>query len=60
MKRGTPDHPKVYELCELLKCDRPTAIGYLELLWHFAAKYAPQGDIGKYSDERIEAALDWS
>ena len=29
------------------------------MLWHFAAKYAPQGDIGRYSDRRIEGALDW-
>src|SRR5205823_5688049 len=36
------------------------AVGYLELLWHFTAKYAPQGDVGRFSDARIEAALDWS
>ena len=59
MKRGTPDHPKVYELCDQLGCDRPTALGYLVLLWEFAARYAPRGDIGRYSDKRIEAALDW-
>jgi hypothetical protein len=60
MKRGTPEHPKVLDLCDRLKCDRPTAVGYLEMLWHFAAKYAPQGDIGRYSDRRIEGAMDWS
>jgi hypothetical protein len=60
MKRGTPDHPKVYDLCDRLKIKRPTAIGYLELLWHFTAIYAPEGDIGRYSDKRIEAAMDWS
>ena len=60
MKRGTPKHPKVYALCTLLKCKRPTAIGYLEMLWHMCAEYTPQGDIGKYSDDRIEAALDWT
>jgi len=59
MKRGTPEHPKVYDLCDRLGCDRPTAVGYLELLWHITAKYTPQGDIGRYSDRRIEAALDW-
>jgi hypothetical protein len=31
----------------------------LELLWHFAARYAQQGNVGRYSDARIEAALDW-
>jgi len=59
MKRGTPDHPKVLELCELLGVRRPTAIGHLELLFHFTAQYAPEGNIGKYSNRRIAAALDW-
>jgi hypothetical protein len=43
----------------LLHCDRATAVGFLELLWHFAAEFAPQGDIGRYEDRRIEAALDY-
>lgn len=60
MKRGCIEHPKVFDLCERLRIRRPMAVGYLEMLWHFTAKYAPQGDIGKYSDTRIEAALDWS
>jgi len=59
VKRGGPDHPKIYRLAEILKCRRPTAIGYAELLFHFTKDYAPQGDIGKYSDKRIEAAMDW-
>ncbi len=59
MKRGTPRHPKLQHLCELLKCSRPEAVGFLELLWHFAAEFAPQGDIGRFDDDRIEAALDW-
>ena len=59
MKRGTSNHPKVYDLCEVLKMKRPTALGYLQLLWDFAAEYAPAGDVGRYADSRIEAALDW-
>ncbi len=59
MKRGTPEHPKVFDLMEQLGCDRPAALGYLELLWHFTAKYAPQGDIGRFTDARIEAGIDW-
>lgn len=43
----------------LLHCDRPTAVGFLELLWHFTSEFAPQGDIGRYDDKRIEAALDY-
>lgn len=29
------------------------------MLFHFAAQYAPEGDIGRYSEKRIAAALDW-
>jgi hypothetical protein len=57
LKRGTPRHPKVGRLCEILGINVPTAVGLLELLWHFTAEFAPQGDIGKYDDNRIEAAL---
>lgn len=60
MKRGTLEHPKLVELRDRLRVRRPTAVGYLEMLWHFTARFAPQGDIGRYSDRRIEAALDWS
>lgn len=59
MKRGTSNHPKVYLLAEALKVKRPAALGYLQLLWDFTADYAPHGDVGRYPDTRIEAALDW-
>ena len=60
MKRGTPRHPKVGDLMEALGIkSRAEACGHLELLWHFTAEFAPQGDIGKYSPARIEAACDW-
>lgn len=59
MKRGTPDHPKLYALAEALKIRRPVAVGYLELLFHFTAQYCPRGDIGRYDDKRIAAGLDW-
>lgn len=55
MKSGTQDHPKVWIACKFAGVRRPTLLGHLELLWDFAAKYAPQGDIGRYADERIEA-----
>jgi hypothetical protein len=60
MKRGTPRHPKVTHLRELLNIGLAQAVGYLELLWHFTAEFCPQGDIGKFSDERIEAAIGWT
>ena len=59
MKRGGPTHPKTYELAELLGIRRAHVVGILELLFHFAAQYAPEGDVGRFSDKRIAAALDW-
>lgn len=59
MKRGGPNHPKTYALAEALGIRRVQAIGTLELLFHFTAQYAPEGDVGRYSDKRIAAALDW-
>lgn len=62
LKRGTPRHPKMADFVRILDM-RPRslapAVGYLELLWHFAAEFCPQGNIGRFSDDRIEAALDW-
>ena len=59
MKRGTENHPKVWIACKAIGIRRPALLGHLELLWAFTSQYAPQGDIGKYPDDRIEAAMDW-
>src|SRR5215471_3977010 len=59
MKRGTPDHPKTKLLAKLLNIDIWGAVGVLEMLWHFTAKFTPQGDIGKYTDKQIAAAIGW-
>src|SRR6516162_936176 len=59
MKRGTPEHPKMKELARLLNIPLYSAVGIMEMLWHFTAKYAPQGDIGKFSDADIAAAVGW-
>jgi len=60
MKRGTPDHPKVAALASALGLSRPAVLGTLELLWHFTARFCPQGDIGKWADDAIEKACDWT
>lgn len=60
MKRGTPNHPKVYALAEALGVRRVTAVGYLEMLFHFTATYSPAGDIGRFSDKRIATGVDWA
>ena len=59
MKRGTPEHPKVHDLARRLGIAWPHAVGLLELLWHFTARYAIQGNIGKWANEQIANAVGW-
>jgi hypothetical protein len=59
MKRGTPRHPKVLELASLLDIPKYSAVGLLEMLWHFTAEFALDGDIGKFSDAAIAQALSY-
>ncbi|MBE3040565.1 MAG: hypothetical protein IMZ62_17340 [Chloroflexi bacterium] len=59
MKRGTPTHPKMSRLAKALEIPLPYAVGILEMLWHFAAKYAIRGDVGRYSDAEIAEAVSW-
>lgn len=35
------------------------AIGLLECLWHFTAKFTPEGNIGKFSDDTTSRSPDW-
>ena len=59
MKRGTPDHPKTLHLMVLLDVTQFAAVGLLEMMWHFVARYAAQGDIGKYPDSVIADRVGW-
>lgn len=59
MKRGTIEHPKMKRFAKAMDIPICTAVGILECLWHFTAKYARQGDIGRYSDEDIAEAVYW-
>lgn len=59
MKRGTPDHPKVELMMHGLGIPKYAVAGILELLWHYTARYTPRGDIGKWTDSHIEAAVGW-
>jgi len=59
MKRSGFDHPKLGRLCKLLGVPRYAAVGIVESLWHFTAKHAPAGDVGKWSDDEIAEALCW-
>lgn len=59
MKLEALDHPKTLDLASRLDVELPTAIGYLELLWAFTGKKAPQGNIGKWPDGAIARACYW-
>jgi len=53
MKRGTIEHPKMKRLARELGIEHLLAVGIMEALWHWTARYAPAGDIGKHSDADI-------
>lgn len=57
--RAVPDHPKFAALKARLGVPKHVALGILETLWHFAGRYTPQGNVGKYTDSEIEAWLEW-
>ena len=59
MKRGTIEHPKTLQLASVLKIHLLEAVGLLESLWHWTAKYSPRGDIGQYPDEFIAHGIHW-
>jgi hypothetical protein len=60
MKLDALDHPKTLDFADRLGVEIPTAIGHLELLWAFAAKQSPQGNIGKWTNGAIAKACFWS
>lgn len=60
MKRGTPGHKKMHHLAQVLGVPLPMAVGIMEMLWHYAAQHAPEGDIGGLPDSAISAAVYWT
>lgn len=60
MKKECIKHPKTYDLCARLNCDRPAALGYLTLLWDFTQDAAICGDVGKWPNGSIARACDWT
>ena len=57
MIRGTTQHPKFLILRDLLGASQCMVAGVLELLWHVTATYCPEGNIGKFKDEALAAAI---
>ena len=41
-------HPKTRRFARLLGVSIPAALGHLHLLWHFALKYAQDGDLSRF------------
>jgi hypothetical protein len=59
MKRGTTEHPKMKKFARLIKMPVFAAVGIMEMLWHWTAKFAPAGDIGRFDDADIAEAVAW-
>lgn len=59
MKHEAVGHPKMHDLAACLNLPLFAAHGILEMLWHHAGDYAPDGDIGKLKDSAIARAVDW-
>jgi len=57
--RAVPDHPKFADLMARLGRPKYVALGCLEAIWHFTGRFTPQGNIGKYTDQAIEAWVGW-
>jgi len=60
MKRGAPDHPKMRRLARRLGLPHMAAVGCMEMLWHWTARYAQDGAVGRYCDDDIADALHWT
>jgi hypothetical protein len=59
MKSNTPELLKFKRLQRRLKVSTPTLCGHLELLWISTSKNAPEGDIGRFSNEEIAIGCYW-
>lgn len=59
MKRAAFQHTKVRRLMRVLNLPLFSAVGILECLWNLTSREAPQGNIGKLSDDDIADAVGW-
>jgi hypothetical protein len=48
------------ELADLLGVPLYSAVGLLELLWHFTSCYTPRGDIGRFPNKALARACRWT
>jgi hypothetical protein len=56
---GLRDHPKTARLRRRLGVGLPAAIGSLVLLWAWAVRYAPDGDLSKFDPDVLADAAGW-
>lgn len=54
------NHPKVKKAARIAGINEFEMIGRLHCLWWWALDYASDGDLTNYSDDDIEAAVDWA
>lgn len=59
MKHQTPESMKFRKLMRHLGQSRLVCVGTLELLWIATQKNAPQGDIGRFTNEEIAIECEW-
>lgn len=59
MKAGTESKLKFMGLKRQLRLPFWQVVGILEAIWHTTLRNAPDGDIGKLSNEDIAAAIEW-
>lgn len=59
MKRAVLNHPKLFALMAESGMTRRNAIGLLVLLWDFTGQYAPNGAVGRFTDQAIADAVEW-
>ena len=59
MKLGTTELLKFKKLCRRLNLTQWQCVGLLESIWQLTAKNAPQGNIGKFTNEDIALTIGW-
>ena len=52
-------HPKLFRLATELGVSRQEAFWHLISMWLWAMEYAPDGDIGGFSEKELAAGADW-
>lgn len=60
MKAGTPEHPKTLLLQAKLQCSKVEAVGILESLWLWCARYAYDGRISRYPSALISDGIGYN